>query len=326
MRKPGGVGSLSDERLGTVAALVEARGYKLAAEALNIKKEAVKRYMREWRNRQGKSEKKFDTKVLEQLAARFTEAELKQILNSGSVNNQNKKLIHDFDGEEVCFGVLSDTHFGSVYTDPAMLKEALEKFAYHDVDFIVAPGDIFEGLSNRAGHVYECSHIGYSAQLDHGRELMAQWTDTPVYLISGNHDRWFIKSVGANICEELCRDQENLHFMGHDEGDIQIGSVTLRLWHGEDGSSYAFSYRIQKIVESFTGGEKPDVLVCGHSHKAIYVYDRHIHCLSGGAIQKQSKYMRSKRLASHTGFWICHMGINDLGVAWFEPRFYPFYV
>jgi len=135
-----------------------------------------------------------------------------------------------------------------------------------------------------------------------------------------------MKSNGYDICQDIADTIENVHMMGHDEGDVEFGPVTVKLWHGEDGSTYAFSYRIQKIVESLTGGEKPDVLLAGHCHKALYVFDRNIHCISCGAIQKQSRWMRSKRHASHTGFWVVRMTVHEKGVGSFTSTWYPYYV
>jgi len=316
---------ISTDRMNKVAEVVHRLGYELAGKELGLKKETVRRYMRQWKQKGDLAKDPIDENLAKQLRERFSDAELKQILNGSQVKPDSATVAHDFSGDTVTLGCLTDTHLGSKYSDPAHLQEAFEIFAKEDVDFITHSGDIHEGLSHRPGHMYECTHLGYSAQLDYSREVFGQWTQTPVYMIDGNHDRWFIKSNGALIGEELCRGQENLHFIGHDEGDIDIQGVKIKLWHGLDGNSYAYSYRIQKIVESLTGGEKPNVLICGHTHKALYAFDRNIHCVSAGSMQKQSKWMRGKRAASHTGFYVVKMGINDLGVSWFEPRFYPFY-
>lgn len=323
------MGKPTNAYLNKVKKLSDDLGYAGAAETLGIKKETVRRNVRMWKARNEKNDKqrspKLDEKLFRQLKDRFSDAELRRMASGSFLVPQQNAIEHDFMGDEICFGSLTDTHLGSIYTDPGMLNTAFEEMKKAGVDFITHSGDVHEGLSHRAGHMYECSHLGYSAQLEHSREMFSQWKDSPIYMIDGNHDRWYIKSNGALIVEELCRGQENLHFIGHDEGNIKIGGITIKLWHGEDGSSYAFSYRIQKIVECFTGGEKPNVLICGHTHKGLYMFDRHIHCLSAGAIQKQSKWMRSKRAASHTGFWITKMGINETGVTWIEPRWYPFY-
>jgi len=319
------VNRLTDKHLNNVKKLVDDYGYLGAAKRLKIKKETVRRHMREHRRRNGSSEEKINENLFRQLSERYSEPELRRMANGSLIVPQHDSIEHSFEGNEICFGSLSDTHLGSIYTDPDMLYYAFDEFANHGVDFITHSGDVHEGLSHRPGHMYECTHLGYSAQLDHSRAIFSQWTDSDIYMVDGNHDRWYIKSNGALIVDELCRGQKNLHFIGHDEGNININGIIIKLWHGEDGSSYAFSYRIQKIVESLTGGEKPNLLICGHTHKSLYMFDRHIHCISAGAIQKQSKWMRSKRAASHTGFYITRMGISDTGVSWIEPRFFPFY-
>jgi predicted phosphodiesterase len=113
--------------------------------------------------------------------------------------------------------------------------------------------------------------------------------------------------------------------MGIHEGFVDVNGAKFMLWHGEDGGSYATSYRVQKIIEAFSGGEKPSVLMCGHTHKQCYIFDRNIHALSLGSIQKQSGFMRYKRLPAHVGFWIIKGCIDKGEVKWMEPRFYPFY-
>lgn len=332
------------ETLGRYNRIANDLGYKAAAEALGITRETLRRRVREYKNIVEKNRIESDSvneKLLKQISERFSEVELKRLIKSSSISFTSDKTTYNFDGEELTFGVLTDTHLGSVFTNPNFLREAFNVFASSGVNFIVHAGDVTEGLSNRAGHMYECTHIGYSAQLDHAREIFSEWTQCPIYAVDGNHDRWYIKSNGAKIVEEIDRSLDNFHFIGHDEGDIVVvknknkveletnsknaRGIKIKVWHGEDSSSYAFSYRIQKIVESLTGGEKPNVLICGHTHKSLYVYDRHIHCLSAGAIQKQSRWMRSKRQASHTGFWVCKMSIDYTGVSWFASRFYPFY-
>lgn len=315
-----------EDRLLQVKKLADELGYLGAAQKLGIKKETVRRYCRMFKNKEEKQGPNINEKLARQIFDRFSESEIKRILSSGQTIQAPDTVCHDFSGDEVCFGILSDTHIGSVYTNPDNIYEAFERFADAGVDFIGVAGDVHEGLSNRAGHVYECSHVGYSQQLELSREIFSQWKDTPVYMIDGNHDRWFIKNTGAYIVNELCKSQDNLHFIGHDEGNIDINGVTIKLWHGEDGSSYAYSYRVQKIVESLTGGEKPNVLITGHTHKAFTMFCRHVHCVSAGAIQRQSKWMRSKKHESHAGFWIIRMTLNELGVARFLPEWFPFYI
>lgn len=326
------MGRYSEKRLNEIYAAYKDLGVDGAARKFGVRRETIKRRVREAKQSFGESEDPgVDPKLLKQLSERFTDYELKAILASGAHKPQGAAPVHNFSGDVIRIGAFTDLHLGSVYSNPDWVYEAFDVFADAGVDFITVAGDVHEGVSNRAEHVYECTHYGYSAQLDHSKEVFSRWTDTDVYMIDGNHDRWFIKACGAKIVDALCSEQSNLHFLGHDEGDLLLKSrghktpTKIKLWHGEDGSSYAFSYRVQKIVESFTGGEKPHVLICGHTHKEISMMCRHVHCVSNGSMQKQSKWMRSKRHECHTGFHVIELAVNEGGVAWFQPRFYPFY-
>jgi len=256
----------------------------------------------------------------------YDDKELDAIARGGRLIPGKAKIpIIDFDGEKIKIGLFGDTHIGSIYFDETMYFRAIEEFEKEKCDIVLHTGDITEGMSNRPGHIYELDDLGYTAQKDHAIRLLND-IHTDFYTVSGNHDRWFIKSNGADILADIAENVPKMHYLGHDEGNLSLGGrADIKIWHGEDGSSYAHSYRIQKVVEAFTGGEKPSILVLGHVHKSIYVYERHIHCISAGCIQRQSKWMRGKRLPAHTGFWILEATINKNGVAKLQNTWYPFY-
>lgn len=256
------------------------------------------------------------------LSSMYTPGEIKQLMEP---RNSFDAANVSFDGDTVTIGILTDTHIGSKYTDDGLVASALVEMDRQNVDIIVHAGDVTEGMSGRDGHVYELSHIGFQAQREAAVKLFSA-VDVPIYFISGNHDRWYLRKsdIGADIVADIAKETGG-KYLGHDEGDITINGVVVRLWHGEDAGSYAVSYRIQKIVESFTGGEKPNVLIAGHTHKSAYIFDRNVHVISAGCIQSQSKWMRGKRIAAHRGFWIAKMTVSDGEVKKFAPTWYPLY-
>ncbi len=267
----------------------------------------------------------FDDTLLREITERYSKQELRMLAKGINMQaSAHDDCIHDFGGEELCIGAMSDLHLGSVYTDSRFIDEAFSVFEDEGVDFVTVGGDITEGVSHRQGHCYECSYIGVDAQIEHSVEVLGQWQSAPVYAISGNHDAWSFKAVGVDPAKYIC-EKLDWNYLGYDEGDIEVNGCKIRLWHGQDASSYAHSYRIQKVVESFTGGDKPNVLLAGHVHKMGYWMDRHVHCVSTGCIQKQSKWMRGKRLPAHTGFWVIRMTINEKGIGTFNPKWFPFY-
>lgn len=324
-------GDVRPEKAKKAATLIKDRGADAAAEEMGVSRETVRRYARLHKQAEEVSLPGFDQKFMRQLQEKYSQDELKKILSGTEKNPVQNIKQHDFTGDTLTIGLMSDTHFGSKYTDPDLALKAFEVFAARGVDMVCHCGDVCEGMNSRPGHVYELTHIGYHEQRAHAIDILGQWTDTPIYMISGNHDSWTSKDVGAHIVRDICDALPNAEFMGDDEGDIVLRPkgnakpTVIKLWHGGDGSSYAVSYRVQKIIESLTGGEKPNAMFCGHTHKALYLFDRHVHCVSAGAIQRQSKWMRGKKLASHTGFWVVEMTVNN-GISSIRPEWFPYYV
>lgn len=264
--------------------------------------------------------------ILKKIGEKFSPLELQAIANGGRLLPGMAKVpIVSFEGTHIRIGAITDTHIGSKYFKRERLIQAFDEFEKEGVNFVTHSGDVTEGMSNRPGHIYELDQLGYNDQREEAINVLSYWKGK-MYLIDGNHDRWFIKSNGALIVQDIAKELPDAEFLGHDEGDISLnGFATLKLWHGEDGSSYAVSYRIQKVIESLSGGEKPQVMFFGHTHKATYLFDRNIHCYSMGCIESQSKWMRGKRISAHTGFWIIDLWVNEQGVCKAGSTFYPFY-
>lgn len=292
------------------------------SEYLNINKPKIIIHTKE--SEQNNKSKQNPT--IQKLIDRYTDDELKAIAEGHMTYPGAAKFpVLDFDGEHVKIGLMGDTHLGSSYTNEKYIYQAFEIFGNENVDFMAHTGDVTEGMSNRPGHIYELSSVGYAKQKEYAINVLSQ-CPVPAYYIDGNHDRWYIKGSGAIIVQDICDAIPNATFLGHDQGDIIINGVTLQLWHGEDGNSYATSYRIQKIVESFSGGNKPNALFLGHTHKQAYIFERNIHCVSAGSMQAQTPWMRGKRIAAHTGFSIVDLYIGKKGITRFKIEWFPFYV
>jgi len=221
-------------------------------------------------------------------------------------------------------GIITDTHIGSKYTNSQYIIDAIEKFNKEGCEFILLPGDVSEGFSGREGHCYECSHFGFDSQLSECIRVFST-SKLPIYAISGNHDAWYFNKIGANIVSSLANQINNFYHIGNDMATIKVGSIHIMLWHGTDGNSYATSYRIQKIIESLQGGTKPNILLCGHTHKECYIFERNIHALSCGCMQFQSDWMRGKKLSAHTGYNIIDIDECNAEVIKFTNTFYPLY-
>lgn len=319
----------SPERLTEVIDYLLEHNEAETCAAFNITIETLARYKAAYRSTFGGDMER--RQVFQRIKERYTDAELKAIAEGGRlVPGTGRVPVIDFEGERIRYAHFSDTHFGSKYFKQHLYEAAIKECKKEGVEFIVLSGDVTEGMSTRAGHIYELTHIGYDAQFAYALELLKLWPNKWL-MVNGNHDRWYMNNAnaGADIVKALCEALPDADFLGIDTGDFSLkGKAAVKTWHGNDaGGSYAISYRVQKIIESFTGGEKPHVLHTGHDHKAGYFFIRHCHAFLGGAISTKSFFQSSTRKAHHAGFWIIDAyvpakgrGINSIG-----SRFYPFY-
>lgn len=220
----------------------------------------------------------------------------------------------------------SDPHIGHNLFKEDLFEKAVKYSKSEAVDFIVNPGDHLEGMSHRPGHVYELSQIGFNNQITKAADLYNQF-EVPHYGIDGNHDQWFFKpqNMGVVVGKELEARVKGYKDLGQDEGDLQVGNIKIKLFHPNDGTAYATSYKIQKMVESFGGGEKPHILHEGHYHKAMYAFTRNVHAFESGTLCGQSKFMRGKKLPAHMGFGIVDVTHNNTGVTELTHKFIPHY-
>lgn len=263
--------------------------------------------------------------ILRQLSNRFSEDELRTIARGKGLNPHHvERPSIDFEGEDVSIGFCTDTHIGEVSFNDSLWYSFIDECQREKVSLIAHAGDLIDGMSNRPDQVYHLTDIGFSAQMQHAEKLL-DYSPIPIVAISGNHDRYAVKSGGLFVLPDLAGRVKNMTYLGSDVGNFNVNGTDWMLWHGEDGSSYATSYRVQKIVESFTGGEKPHVLLCGHTHKQVYIFERNVHCVSGGALSYQSSWMKSTRKACHTGFHIIKARIADGEIKRFSVTWYPFY-
>ena len=104
-------------------------------------------------------------------------------------------------------------------------------------------------------------------------------------------------------------------------------NCVLEINHPLDASAYALSYGLQKMIDAMSGGEKPNIYLGGHHHKAMYLFYRNIHAFECGTTQAQTPWMRGKRIPAHMGGWIVEVHVDEEGtITRCKGEFIPFYV
>lgn len=234
----------------------------------------------------------------------------------------------DWNGDQIIrFGLLGDTQINSKYTQLTHLHSAYDFYKREGITDVYHLGDIDEGDQMRMGHQYECYNQGADDHIDEIVRVYPKVSGIRTQFITGNHDHSIIKRAGHDIGPKIALLRPDMTYLGQSQAFIKLTpECTLELRHPEDGTAYAISYKIQKMVEAMSGGEKPHILAVGHYHKAEYIPYRNIHCIQTACLQAQTPWMRGKGISAALGFYLVEIHVNEDGqINRFKPEFMPFY-
>lgn len=198
--------------------------------------------------------------------------------------------------------LISDTHLGSKYDRLDILKYLYIKAEKAGVNYVLHSGDLTEGFSGRPQQIYELKEPSYTGQRDYVIKNYPK-SSIPTYIIAGNHDLWWIKRCGADIVKDICDNREDLHYLGSDCEDLEIGKLRIRMFHGVGGSAYAKSYKMQKYLDSIPVEERPHILQTGHIHQAFYMKQGKTHCFQTSCLQDLTPYERSNGFNNDKSCW-----------------------
>ena len=208
--------------------------------------------------------------------------------------------------------LISDTHLASKYDRVDILRYLYAKAEDNGTNYILHSGDLTEGLSGRPQQLYELKENSYTGQRDYVIDKYPK-SDVPTYLVSGNHDLWWIKQCGSDIVKDICHSRDDLHYLGSDCEDLKIGKLKLRLYHGKGGGAYAKSYKLQKYLDSIPLEERPHILQTGHIHQAFYMKQDKTHCFQTSCLQDLTSFERSMGFNNDKSCWWVDIDMDDKG-------------
>ena len=226
------------------------------------------------------------------------------------------KISHPFSGDHVRYGLVTDNHFASKWTDKRFLEQVYRRFAADKVEAIYNVGDISDGQHMHKGHEFELYAHGLD---DIAQDIIDDYPSinkVPTYFIEGNHDLSFWKSEGAHIGKPIAKDRPDMIFLGSEKVDVKIGPegrTVMRLFHPSKGTAYALSYHQQKNAENQRPEEKPNILLVGHYHKLDYLFYRNIHIFQPGTTCEQTNWMSSKDIVAMMGAMIVDFFVKKNG-------------
>lgn len=212
---------------------------------------------------------------------------------------------------EHLFGLYSDQHICSKYARLDVGEDLFEKFQDRGVKSVLNAGNWIDGEARFNKH--DLLVHGLDNQCRELAKVYPKRKGIHTYAVAGDdHEGWYSQQIGCDIgnrAEEVMRQQGRRDWthLGYMEAFLTLrhresgAECKILLMHPGGGSAYAISYQPQKIVESFSGGEKPAAVLIGHYHKMSYQYTRNTHTIQCGCGQDQTPFMRKKRLEAHVG-------------------------
>jgi hypothetical protein len=239
-------------------------------------------------------------------------------------------LIDDDDWTRI--GLVSDTHLCCREERLDALNAQYDLFEREGIASVFLAGNIVDGYIPKinGSSVYSSSIDG---QAIYCCKHFPQRKGITTHFITGqDHEGWWQKegfNFGAYL-ECIAKESFNrtdLHYIGHIEADVVLkaGKFTqvMKIQHPGGGSAYARSYKGQKMVESFQGGEKPAILVQGHYHVSGYSFDRNVHIIGMPGFQDQTIFGRTKHLRYEIGGVTLEFKMNSKtgAITRFRPEF-----
>jgi len=241
---------------------------------------------------------------------------------------QNRVTVTKTAANTFCFALTGDRHTGSLYTHNDALRAFYDYAGECGAPVVLDCGDILAGHKVYRGQEFELRDLGLDAQLDRLSKDAPRSIKTK--FITGNHDASFKNLAGVPVGKLISQAVPEYEFVGEEQARVAFetpdGAFSVMLTHPGGGSSYALSYRPQKIVESLEGGSKPDMLGIGHYHKAAFMPAyRNVAVLLAGTFERQTPFMARQGLAAHVGGWIVTVTVGK-GHNVIRGEFVAFYV
>ena len=220
-------------------------------------------------------------------------------------------------GDGIKFGLIGDSQIGSLYSRLDALGVFYQYLADIGVKDVLHAGDVLDGHRVYKGHEWELRDRGWDEQIDRLQNNYAYHKSITTHFITGNHDASFRKSIGIDVGAGIVKARPDFKLIGRDSGCVTLTSTAGHKWkvmltHPDGGTAYAISYKLQKTINSLSGGTKPNMIAMGHYHKAEMLPQyRNVVGVQVGCFQSQTPFMRRKPTPAHVGGWLMEVMPSD---------------
>lgn len=213
------------------------------------------------------------------------------------------------------FLVVSDTHYGSIYSQPSMVNTSVYEAYNRGITDIFHIGDITDGDYSRIRpvHNYEVFLYGATGQLEYTLNTLPKYPKMKWHIITGSHDQTHLFNYGVDIGKELEKRRSDIEFLGQDRGFYYFDNCKMELFHPGGGTSRILSTKPQNGIDQIPSHTKPNISLRGHYHKSYYMLYRNVHTFLCPCNVDTSSFMMKNEIPNLMGNYFITIWYDDNG-------------
>lgn len=215
------------------------------------------------------------------------------------------------------FLVVSDTHYGSKYSQPSMTNTSVYEAYNRGITDIFHIGDITDGdyTRIRPKHVHELypEACGYGGQLYEVVRLLPKYKGMKWHVIQGSHDETHLFNYGHVLAEELQAKRPDVEYLGQDRAIYCFDNCKMEIFHPGGGTSRILSTKPQNGIDQMPSKTKPNLSLRGHYHKVYYMLYRNIHTFLCPCNVDVSSFMMKNEIPNLMGNLFLTIWYDDHG-------------
>lgn len=210
--------------------------------------------------------------------------------------------------------IISDTHLCSTCQQLTHLNHFYDLCVSEGITDVYHAGDLLAGVGVYSGQDEEIFCHTQNRQIDYAVENYPYRKGITTHIIAGNHDLVFLKRRGGDPLVRIALERDDINYLGAYSAWIKLAeNCSMYLLHPDGGAAYSDSYKLQKLIESFEGGRKPNIAVMGHFHRRCEISSRNVYGLLGACFESQTAFLRRKGIQPRVGGNILEINFNQDG-------------
>lgn len=240
--------------------------------------------------------------------------------------SQNEHTLSWKGEREIIFGLVSDTHLASKSQQLTYLNDFYDKCVEYGVKDVFHAGDWVDGMDVYPGQIYHLLAIGNDAQKDYAVKNYPKRKGIITHGISGNHDLKTFAKTGYDIVKAIANERDDIDYLGQYFARVNLTpNCVLQICHPMGKQAYSLSYKLQRKIDTLSGGDKPAIIAEGHFHSSCWFFRRNVQALMLPSFQGPNDLSRRLGLECDIGGVIVTVKVDSEGtIREFTPKFFPY--